>query len=249
VSEPNGSLRLRGERPIVFGPMRSRRLGQSLAVDVIPRKACPLDCIYCELGKTNRLSVTRQEFVSPDAVIRPLREFLRDFRGTIDHITLSASGEPTLNIRLGEIITRIRELTVIPIAVLTNGVLLDRPDVRKDLSRADVVLPSLDAATEETFLRINRPHPRVVLEKVISGLASFRREYHGKIWLEVLFVKGVNDQVSELTALRKAVGMIRPDRVDLNTVVRAPAERNAVPVGRDRLRAIGEILGPFCHIP
>ena len=160
-------------RPLVFGPKRSRRLGWSLAVDVIPRKACPLDCVYCELGRTNHLTLERQEYVKVADIMEELRVVLDDRSGEIDHITLSASGEPTLNSKLGEIIRSIKSITRIPVAVLTNGVLLFREDVRKDLLDADIVLPSLDAASDLVFEQINRPHGRLDLEEIIEGLVRY----------------------------------------------------------------------------
>jgi wyosine [tRNA(Phe)-imidazoG37] synthetase (radical SAM superfamily) len=235
-------------RPLVFGPKRSRRLGRSLAVDVIPRKTCPLDCVYCELGRTDHLTLERKEYVRADAVLEELREVLRNQEGEIDYITLSASGEPTLNSKLGEIIREIKRMTTIPVAVLTNGVLLFREDVRKDLLAADVVLPSLDAVSDHAFEAINRPHGRLDIEEVIDGLIAFRREFTGQIWLEILLVKGINDTPEELALLKSASERIGPDIIHLNTVVRPPAEGWARRVEVEDLRRIRRYFGPTCRV-
>jgi wyosine [tRNA(Phe)-imidazoG37] synthetase (radical SAM superfamily) len=235
-------------RPLVFGPKRSRRLGHSLAVDVVHRKTCPLDCVYCELGRTDHLTLERREYVSVETVLEELRTVLRNGADGIDHITLSASGEPTLNSKLGEIIRRIKEMTTIPVAILTNGVLLFREDVRRDLLQADIVLPSLDAASDHVFEAVNRPHGRLDLEEIIDGLVTFRREFLGQIWLEILLVKGINDTLEELALLKTAVDRIRPDVIHLNTVVRPPAESWARRVEVEELRKIRRYFGPICRV-
>jgi len=206
----------------VFGPVPSRRLGISLGVDIIPFKTCSLDCLYCECGRTTQLTCERQRFFPP-------RLLLEELAGTLtaiphlDFITFSGSGEPTLNSDLGFFIREIKKMSAVPLAVLTNGTLLFREDVRRDLLAADVVLPSLDAATAGGFARINQPCPGLDLESVIAGLAAFRREYAGQIWLEVFILKGVNDSAAEIEALRLALDRIQPDKVQLNTLDRPPA--------------------------
>ncbi|MDH4070956.1 MAG: radical SAM protein [Ignavibacteria bacterium] len=233
----------------VIGGMRvSRRLGRSLAVNVIPRKVCPLDCIYCETGRTSLLTDERRAYIEPDVVIAQLRSFLREYRGSIDHLTLSASGEPTLNSKLGEIIAGIRGISAIPVAILTNGVLLHRDDVRWSLMDADVVLPSLDAVSEPVFRLVNRPHAHLSAGDLIDGLTAFRSEYTGQIWLEILIVRGFNDFSEELEKLAKAVERIQPDRIHLNTVVRTPVERFARPADIEVINRFRERLGPRCSV-
>jgi wyosine [tRNA(Phe)-imidazoG37] synthetase (radical SAM superfamily) len=193
------------------------------------------------------LTLERREYVSRDVIIEELKTALPS-AGHIDHITLSATGEPTLHSRLGEIIRRIKRITSLPVAVLTNGTLLTEKDVREDLLDADVVLPSLDAASPETFRRLNRPHGRIDLMSVIGGLAQFRREYKGPIWLEVLFVKGINDSGLDVRRTREAIERIRPDKVHLNTVVRPPSELCAHPLSRTELEEIARVLDMNCEV-
>lgn len=231
----------------LFGPVPSRRLGLSLGVDVIPKKLCTLDCIYCEVGKTDMRGLRRKEYVPAREVLAELERALREYT-QLDFITFSGSGEPTLNSKLGMMIHELKLMTRIPIAVITNGTLLFREDVRRDLLEADVVLPSLDAATQETFQKINRPHPQLKIETIIEGLKLFRSEYTGKLWLEVLVVEGVNTSDADLTKLREAIEYINPDRVQLNTVIRPPAESVARPVSPERLEMIKGYFGERCEV-
>lgn len=226
----------------VYGPVPSRRLGFSLGVDIIPPKTCSFDCIYCQLGRTKKKSVLRQKFFSSQEILLSIGETIRSGR-KIDFITFSGSGEPTLNRSIGRLIRQIKKLTPIPVAVLTNSSLLSQKPVRKSLLEADVVIPSLDAATARTFRKVNRPEPSVKIEAIIKGLESFRREFKGKIWLEVMLVKGINDSPEDIESLKKAIARIKPDRVQLNTVVRPPAEKWARPLSQDKLERIKNQLG------
>jgi wyosine [tRNA(Phe)-imidazoG37] synthetase (radical SAM superfamily) len=206
----------------IFGPVPSRRLGISLGLDIIPFKTCSLDCLYCECGPTNHLIIERQSFFSPELLLNEFRSVLPDIPH-LDHITFSGSGEPTLNADLGWFIKEIKKLSPVPVAVLTNGTLLYLDDVRNDLSLADVILPSLDAATQAAFASINQPHAGLDLERIITGLSALRNEFPGKIWLEIFIVKGVNDRDEEIAALHRAMRRIKPDKIQLNTLDRPPA--------------------------
>lgn len=226
----------------LFGPVPSRRLGRSLGVDLIPPKTCPYDCIYCELGPTTHHTRDRREYHT-DLIIRELEDYLGQRAGEPDYITLAGSGEPTLNLGLGTIINRIKKMTATPVAVLTNGALLDLPEVRRELAAADVALPSLDAAREETFRAINRPLPGLTLDQLLAGLAAFRREFSGQIWLEVMLLQGLNDTAEELAPIRRTIRDLAPDRVQLNTAVRPVVEERARPLSRDEMTAVARFLG------
>lgn len=231
----------------VFGPVPSRRLGRSLGVDVIPRKTCTLDCVYCELGPTDKRALRRKEYVPTDEVIDEIQTALS--RGErIDTITFSGSGEPTLHSSLGTMIRAARRMTGIPVAVLTNGTLLHLRQVRRDLAEADIVLPSLDAASTEVFNRVNRPHPQLRLESMIEGLKLFRKEFSGQIWLEVMVVRGFNDGVDEIRTLKEITDQINPDRIQVNTVVRPPAVPQARPAPISTLEAMRDRFGARCEV-
>lgn len=235
------------QRSHLYGPVPSRRLGYSLGVDLLPFKTCSMDCVYCQLGGGAKTTVRRKSFVPVETVLAEIEEALRS--GTrIDAVTFSGSGEPTLHPGLGRLIREIKRRTALPVIVLTNSSLLTRPSVRKDVAAADIVVPSLDAATERAFNKINRPHPTLTAAAIIAGLAAFRDIYRGQVWLEVLLVKGLNDRPADLRALKKAIAWIRPDRVQLNTVVRPPAERSARPLGSRDLEKVRVFLGGTAEI-
>lgn len=231
----------------VFGPVLSRRLGFSLGVDPIPFKTCTLNCIYCQLGKTTHLTKERKEYIPEELIERNLKEVL--FRGKrIDYITLSGSGEPTLNSRIGELIKNIKKLTQIPVVMLTNGTLLREEKVREALLSLDLLLPSLDTAIQGTFEKINRPCPGLKIKEIIEGMVKFRKIYRGEIWLEIMLVKGINDKKKELEALREAIEKICPDKIQLNTPVRPPSEKGVNPLERKKIEKIKEFFGKKCEI-
>jgi len=181
----------------IFGPVPSRRLGFSLGVDTIPFKTCSLDCIYCQLGRTTNKTIERKEYIAGEDILREIEEILKQ-KKKIDYITFSGSGEPTLNSRMEEMITQIKRLTSIPIAILTNGTLLYQPRMREELMEADLVIPSLDAVSEKVFEKVNRPCHSLKINEVIEGIETFSQEFRGKIWLEIMLVKGVNDFPGEI---------------------------------------------------
>ncbi|MCX7022226.1 MAG: radical SAM protein [bacterium] len=231
----------------VFGPVPSRRLGVSLGLDVTPRKTCSLNCVYCQLGPTDRPTVERRSFFDPEAFFAELEERAPGLP-PIDYATFSGSGEPTLNADLGRLIEGARRILKAPVAVITNGTLTPDPAVRADLVRADLLLPSLDAASRAVFERVNRPAPGLDIEVIIAGLAALREEYGGGIHLEILLVAGLNDTEEELGCLRAAVNRIGPDVVHLNTVVRPPAVLSARAVPADRLFEIAAGFDPPARV-
>ena len=238
-----------GKQEYLFGPVPSRRLGLSLGVDIVPFKVCPLDCIYCQLGPTTAKSIKRRDYVPVDAVLAELKRKLS--QGVkADFITISGSGEPTLNSNLGQIIEGIKKLTNIPVAVLTNGVLFTDQSVRSDCARADVVLPSLDAGDEDTFQRINRPCKEICsINRLIDGLSKFRDEFSGQIWLEVFLIEGVNTGSEQLSEIKAAIERIRPDKIQLNTAVRPTTLNGVKRLEPERLKAIaGEFFDDMVEI-
>lgn len=231
----------------IYGPVPSRRLGYSLGVDIIPYKVCSFDCIYCQLGRTTEKTVKRKEYVNKDEIIDQIYSVLSTEQ-PIDYITLSGSGEPTLNSEIGILIQEIKKLTQIPVAVLTNSSLLYDEEVRRTLSSADLLLPSLDAARESTFQKINRPHPSLSLDKIIIGLKQLRKEYEGPIWLELMLARGINDILEEIERLKEIISGINPDRVQLNTVVRPPSEKSVHPLMIEELEDIRTLFGSMGEI-
>ena len=222
----------------LFGPVPSRRLGISLGIDLVPMKTCTLNCIYCECGKTTHLTLARREYVPSEEVKTEFLHYLANHPKP-DYITFSGSGEPTLNSGIGEAIRFIRAHEAdIPVAVLTNGTMLFDPQVRDDLKAAAVVMPSLDAATDQVFRKINRPHPRLAINRMVDGLIRFREEFMGLLWLEIFIVPGLNDSKAELTALKLAIEKISPDQIQLNTLDRPGTVSDIRPASTEELDRI-----------
>ena len=235
------------KRKYLYGLVPSRRLGLSCGIDIVPLKVCTMDCIYCQLGKTARTTTERKVYLPIEPVLVELKEALS--KGLeADYITLAGSGEPTLNSKLGELIDGIKKLTNIPVAILTNGTLLYRKDVRTDCSKADVVMPSLDAGDEKTFQSINRPDGIISIEKLISGLCTFRKEFTGQMWLEIFFVEGINTDAEQIANIKKAIELINPDKVHLNTAVRPTADPGITRLSADKLQKIASQFGPKCEV-
>ncbi len=225
----------------LFGPVPSRRLGMSLGVDLVPRKVCSLDCVYCEVGKTTKLTLERKEYILYDRVINELAHYFKN-NPDPDYITFSGSGEPTLNSRIGDVLQFIKQKKPnIPIAVLTNGTLLFDPDVREELKAADVVLPSLDAATNAIFHKINRPAAELDMEKYIQGLIDFRKEFKGKIWLEIFILPDYNFKEKELKELKKIIARINPDSIQLNSLDRPGTVADLNSATREELEKIASV--------
>ena len=232
----------------LYGPVPSRRLGRSLGIDLVPHKICTYDCIYCQIGKTTEKALVRKEYVPARAILEEVGGFLEEKTSGIDYLSLSGAGEPTLNSGIGSVIEGIKIITPIPVAVITNGSLLYEEEVRRDLLGADIVLPSLDAVSQEVFNRVNRPLLGFSVEKVIEGLVDFRKAYQGQIWLEILFCKGINDSKEELLKMKKAIDRIQPDLIHLNTVVRPPSEKWVVPLDQKEIEGIRAFFGENASI-
>jgi wyosine [tRNA(Phe)-imidazoG37] synthetase (radical SAM superfamily) len=231
----------------IFGPVPSRRLGFSLGIDLVPYKVCSLDCVYCQIDRTTERTVARREYVCIRTILDQLKARLAD-GVKADVISLTGSGEPTLNAGLGDLIDGIRTLTSIPIAIITNSTLLSDPEVRNQCAKADILLPSLDAVMPEAYARVNRPHETLTAQTLIQGLVDFRSQFSGEIWLEVFLVEGMNTDPDHLQALSRAIKRIGPDRVQLNTAVRPTADSGIDRLSPERMLAIANQLGPECEI-
>lgn len=209
----------------VYGPVPSRRLGQSLGVDPVPFKTCNYSCVYCQLGRTTPFTSVRQEFFPPEEILAAVEAALARCReGEIDYVTFVGQGEPLLCASLGRLIRGVKARTELPVAVITNGSLIFMPEVREALGPADVVIPTLDAADQPTFRRINRPWTRLRVADIVEGLVAFRESFAGQLWIEIMLVRGLNDTEPVLQELARAVREIRPDQVHINVPTRPPAE-------------------------
>jgi wyosine [tRNA(Phe)-imidazoG37] synthetase (radical SAM superfamily) len=229
----------------VFGPVKSRRLGVSLGIDIIPYKLCSFNCVYCECGATTRLTSEVKEYIPADDIIRELDSVLSK-SPELDVVTFSGSGEPTLNSGIGSIIDYIKSrYPQYKIAVLTNSTTLHIPEVRRSIIQADLIVPSLDAVSDEVFNRIMKPAPGVNVSDVIEGLVSLRREFKGEICLEIFIIEGVNDTGAELKLLKEAAEKISPDEIHLNSLDRPGTEKWVKPVSPERMQEIKRFFEPL----
>ncbi|MCP4229747.1 MAG: radical SAM protein [bacterium] len=231
----------------IFGPVMSRRLGRSLGIDLVPRKTCNNNCVYCQVGATPQYTTERAEYVPTDEVIAEFEEWLALGEET-DRVTFSGNGEPTLHSRIGEIIAEVKRLSPYPVAVITNGSTLADPRVRNELMTADLLVPTLEAAEQSLFERINRPAPGTLIIEIIIGLIAMRHVMKGEMWLEILLAEGLNDGDEALSMLAKAVQKIKPHRVQLHTLDRPPAEKSVRPVSAARLQEIAAEYFPGAEV-
>ncbi|HEX3018897.1 MAG TPA: radical SAM protein [Chitinispirillaceae bacterium] len=229
----------------LFGPVHSRRLGISLGVDMMPLKVCTINCVYCECGKTTKLTVNRKEYVSGNEIISELSDYLHQ-KPKLDYVTFAGSGEPTLNTALGKCISFVKnEFPEYKTALLTNGTLFTIPEVRKEVITCDLICPSLDAISDEAFSKVNRPHPSLDNKCILEGLKSFSKEYKGNLWMEVFIVPGLNDNPEELNSFKSELLEINPTRVQLNSLDRPGACEWVKVAPPEALKKIAEYLSPL----
>jgi len=235
----------------IYGPVKSRRLGLSLGISLTPYKICNFDCIYCQLGQTFKKTEARREYTRIEDILEELKNWIESNPAELKklkYITLSGSGEPTLNIKIGSLISRIKKMTFVPVAVITNASLLHYPQARHALLGAELIVPSLDAATTSIFKKIDRPFKGIKLQKIIDGLVALRKEFSGKIWLEIMLVKGINDDARQIKKLKEIADKINPDKIQLNSPVRTTAVPGILPLERKELEKIRKIFGEKAEI-
>lgn len=226
----------------LFGPVPSRRMGLSIGVSPIPRKCCNYSCIYCQLGRTNKLTNTCQSFFDTEEILNEFKDYLKE-EIKFDVVTVVGEGEPTLYKDLKELILGLKELTTKPVAVITNGSLLYEEEVRESLYEADIVLPSFDSCDEETFKRIDRPFGKIKYKDVYEGLITFSKEYKGELWVETMIMKNINDHEEALLKMKDLLKEIDYDRLYINTPVRPPAEGWVEAASKESIERAVNLLG------
>jgi wyosine [tRNA(Phe)-imidazoG37] synthetase (radical SAM superfamily) len=228
----------------VFGPIPSRRLGASLGINNIPPKVCTYSCIYCQIGKTITLQRERQAFYEPDDLAREVKEKVNEVKKRdikIDYLSFVPDGEPTLDINLGKIIERIRPLHI-KIAVITNGSLINRKDVREDLQKADLVSLKLDAATRKTWLRTDRPHKSLDRKAIFDGMLEFKALFKGEIITETMLCKGMNDSYEEIRKIADFLQLLKPTKSYISIPTRPPAVKGILPASDEALNIAYQIF-------
>lgn len=226
----------------LFGPVPSRRFGRSLGIDLTPFKTCSLDCVFCQLGRTSRKTLTRQAYVPIQAVIAEIEQWLGT-DGKADYITLAGSGEPTLHSEFGQLLEFLKSQTI-PSVLLTNGTMLNLPEVRKAACHADIVKVSLSAWDQESFEWVNRPHSQLQFETIVQGQKKLRAQFGGKLWAEVFLLSGINSMPEDVSKIAALLKEIEPDLIHLNTVVRPPAEEFAAALSKDAIEKLAGLFDP-----
>ncbi len=232
----------------VYGPVPSRRLGRSLGIDPLPLKTCNYQCIYCQLGKTTNFTNERRNYYPKDEIIVEIEEAIKQNKNNFDYITFVGSGEPTLYKDLEELILKTKTFSNKPICVITNGALLHNEEVIKAVLHSDIVLPSLDAGDERSFIKINRPHPDIDFESVIQGFIDFRSLFKGKFWIEIMIMKAINDSKKELLKIKEKIDLIKPDKIDINIPIRPPLEKWVKIPNKSIFVLLDEIFGSYSDI-
>ena len=236
-----------GVMSYTFGPVPSRRLGRSLGVDIVPHKVCTMSCVYCEVGLTTEMTLKRREWVPTDTVVDEIRYRIGTEHG-LDWITFTGSGEPTLHSGLGRMIAAVKRFSEVPMCVLTNGSLLWDKNVRSGLMEANLVIPTLVSLRDDCFRHVTRAHPGLSLPDIVEGMVTFRDEYHGELWIEIMFVAGMNDTQEDVELLKAVADRIQPDKIQLNTIVRPPAVSKSRPVSEEWLHGVNTAFGDRAEV-
>jgi len=226
----------------LFGPVPSRRLGRSLGIDIVPHKICTLNCIYCEVGKTTKCSASRERYHNPDDIVAEFRKFYPRLKDNLDAVTITGAGEPTMNSDFGYILNEVKKISKQPVAVLTNSTLITEKSVRDELMNADIIVPSIDAATQEIFKKVCLPHSSLNIEEINEALVEFSQEFKGRMMIEILLCQGLNDLPEEIEKIADIIKRCKYDIVQLNTVHRPPAFSEAKTVSEDFLLEASLIL-------
>jgi wyosine [tRNA(Phe)-imidazoG37] synthetase (radical SAM superfamily) len=231
-----------------YGPVPSRRLGFSLGVNLLPKKACSFDCIYCQLGRTSRKTLKRFTYVKLDRLKKELKGIIKR-NPRIDYITISGCGEPTLHKHLDKIILAIKKITrnKYPVCVITNSSLLCRDEVRKELAKVDLIIPSLDTVSPRIFKKIDRPHKKIALERIVEGLLKLKKEFKGKIWLEIMLIGNINDTIAEAKKFKEIIQKINPEKVQLNLPIRPSGTKIILPQF-SKVKKLAKIIGPRAQV-
>ena len=233
---------------LLFGPVPSRRLGISLGVDLVPYKTCTMDCIYCESGGTTDLTLDRKEFFPTSEVLSELGGYLES-DPELDYITFSGAGEPTLHSGIGRIIAFIKDnYPEYKIALLTNGMLLSDEETFNDVKDVDLIVPSLDAADEATFKKINRPAEEFDFSLLIDSFRRFHQHSDAEFILEIFIVPGINDTPESLAGFAEAVKYINPDKVQLNSLDRPGAESWVPKMSEEAMKRVKQKLNGSIEI-
>ncbi|MBN1561583.1 radical SAM protein [candidate division KSB1 bacterium] len=229
---------------LTFGPVPSRRLGRSLGINNIPPKACTYSCVYCQLGRSQKMTADRRQFYEPEDIVKSVHAKIEsaEKRGeAIDYLTFVPDGEPSLDIHLGKVIDLLRP-TGKKIAVITNSSLIWDERVRDDLNKADWVSLKVDSVQNDIWHRINRPHRSLELDKILAGAVAFAAAYNGKLVTETMLVRNMNDGEEQIAQVAHFIAQLSPDTSFLSIPIRPPAEKRVQPPTEEALIRAFHIL-------
>jgi wyosine [tRNA(Phe)-imidazoG37] synthetase (radical SAM superfamily) len=238
---------MQGGYRFLFGPVRSRRLGRSLGIDLVPLKVCTYDCPYCQVGVTTTKTLDRREYVPVDEVLAEFDRWLAQ-DGQADCVTLAGGGEPTLHSRFGEVIDAIGARSRLRRILLSNGSLFSQSEVRAAAAKADVVKATLSAWDQTSFEKAHHPHPALRFDAFVEGLRDMRLDFKGEYWLEVFAVPGVNDSPEQIARIAAIARSIAPDRIHLNTAVRPAQDGHTLPVPSAKLEEFSRLFIPVAEV-
>lgn len=232
---------------LVFGPVPSRRLGKSIGINNIPHKVCSYSCLYCQVGKGDKIRIERQEFHSPYTIMQQVEQKINSLKhqDLPDYITIVPDGEPTLDINLGKLIAMLKTLGL-PIAVITNSSLIHLDDVKNDLLNADYISFKIDTLNFTTWKHINKPHKKLVLNEILNSILEFKRCYTGKLVTETMLVDNINTSTDELIMIAQYLQKLKPDIAYLSIPTRPPAFQGIYPPNEETLINAHEIFYWHC---
>ena len=225
------------EHSLTFGPIPSRRLGRSIGINNIPPKICSYGCIYCQIGRAIKMDNQRREYYKPEEVVEAVREKVKKVKEAgevIDYLTFVPDGESTLDINLGEEVRQLKELGI-PQAIISNSSLIDHEDVRRELMELDLVSLKVDSVIRDTWKKINKPHSRIDLNKVLEGLQIFAREYKGKLITETMLIDGINDTHESIEQTAEFISRLKPHTAYISIPTRPPARTDVKPAGEEAI--------------
>jgi len=229
---------------LTFGPVPSRRLGQSLGINNIPPKVCSYSCVYCQLGRTRKMEIKPSDFYNPKKIIKDVQKKLNqagDMGESVDYLTFVADGEPTLDIHLGNLIDGLKSFGI-KIAVITNASLIQDDKVKENLNKADWVSVKIDSVQEEIWRRINRPHNSLDFRIILNGILEFSRQFKGRLVTETMLVRSLNDSEDQIKETADFIGQLLPDTSYLSVPIRPPAEEYVQPPKEDKLIRLYQVF-------
>jgi len=229
---------------LAYGPVPSRRLGQSLGINNIPPKVCTYSCVYCQIGKTLNMQTNREAFYKPEKIANDVQRKIREAkkRGErIDYLAFVPDGEPTLDVNIGEEIQYLKDLGI-KIAVITNASLLNRREVRDDLKKADWVSVKIDAISHEIWRKVNRPYGYSKLYEILDGISNFAKNFSGNLNTESMLIRNINDSPEEIEKIADFIHKLPPKKSYLAIPTRPPAQDWVEPTVEENLNKAYQIF-------